>query len=50
MKKYRGRLNAAVAELADAHGSEPCLRKEVEVQLLSAAQLEGWQSGNAAAC
>ena len=28
---------AAVSELVDEHGSEPCVRKDVEVRILSAA-------------
>ena len=33
--------NAAVAELADAHGSGPCIRKDMWVQLPPAAFLTG---------
>jgi hypothetical protein len=32
---------ADVAELADAHGSGPCSRKGVEVQVLSSAPTQG---------
>ena len=34
---YTGRRRADVAELVDAHGSGPCARKGVEVQVLSSA-------------
>ena len=33
------RLFAAMAELADAHGSGPCVRKDVGVQVPSAAKI-----------
>ena len=35
--RYTGRPRADVAELVDAHGSGPCARKGVEVQVLSSA-------------
>ena len=37
VKPTRCKARAEVAELADAHGSGPCTRKGVEVQVLSSA-------------
>src|SRR5260370_42126423 len=38
------RTRADVAELADAHGSGPCTRKGVKVQVLSSAPITMWHS------